>query len=143
MISQTAEYALRAVVFLAESGDTPQTIQQIARATQVPAGYLAKVMQELARAELVKSQRGLHGGFALLDAPSNVTVYQVVQAVDPIQRLRKCPLNKPAHCGGLCALHRRLDDAVGLIEQSFRDSTLADLLEQPIFASGPPEVERV
>ena len=62
MLSQTAEYALRVVVFLASREDNPATIAQIAAATQVPQGYLAKVLQSLARAGLTKSQRGLHGG---------------------------------------------------------------------------------
>lgn len=138
MISQTAEYALRAMVFLAEYGDRSHTIQQIASATEVPAGYLSKVMQSLARAGLVRSQRGKHGGFALAAAPEELTVYQVVQAVDPIPRITRCPLRNPAHEEGLCALHRRIDDATALIVQCFRDSTLADLLAKPIFRSEPP-----
>ena len=64
MISQTAEYALRAIVYLAGQ-ELPQTTQQIAATTRVPAGYLSKVLQALARGGLVHSQRGLHGGFTL------------------------------------------------------------------------------
>ena len=63
MISQTAEYALRAVVFLSMNVDAAFTTQQIAVATKVPAAYLSKVMQSLVRAGLVRSQRGLGGGF--------------------------------------------------------------------------------
>jgi Rrf2 family transcriptional regulator, nitric oxide-sensitive transcriptional repressor len=133
MISQTAEYALRAIVFLAEKGSKPQTIQQIARVTQVPAGYLSKVMQGLARSGLVNSQRGLHGGFTLAATPSELTIYEIVQAVDPIPRITRCPLNNPAHATELCALHRRLDEAAAQVERSFRESTVADLLTKPIF----------
>lgn len=53
MISQTAEYALRAIVFLADQRGTPRTTAQIAEVTQIPAGYLAKVMQSLSRVKLV------------------------------------------------------------------------------------------
>ncbi len=133
MISQTAEYALRAITFLAEQGNRPHTTQQIAQRTQVPAGYLSKVMQGLARSGLVSSQRGLKGGFTLARPPEQMTIYDIVQAVDPIRRITHCPLNNPAHRSQLCALHRRLDEAAALIEQSFRASTVADLVSKPIF----------
>ena len=144
MISQTAEYALRAIVFLAQQGEA-RTIQQIARATQVPGGYLSKVMQGLARNGLVSSQRGLGGGFSLNSAPGELTIYEIVQAVDPIARITRCPLHLPEHSEELCALHRRLDEAAALVEKSFRDSTVADLLAKPIFPTesveGTPSVE--
>ena len=61
IISRTAEYALRAVVHLAAAeGETvSQTVGQIAAGTQVPLGYLSKVLQSLSRAGLIVSQRGL------------------------------------------------------------------------------------
>ena len=130
MISQTAEYALRAVVFLAAQ-DRPQTTQQIADATHVPAGYLSKVLQGLARARLVHSQRGLHGGFTLARPPKRLTVWEVIDVVDPIQRIRSCPLGLKAHGVRLCAMHRRLDDAMASVEKAFRRSTVAELLADP------------
>src|SRR4051794_21543855 len=107
MISQTAEYALRAVVYLAFHKGEPRTVRQLAEPTQVPEGYLAKVMQGLSRAGLVRSQRGLHGGFTLAVPADELTVYDVVQAVDPIHRIKHCPLGLKGHVN-LCPLHRRL-----------------------------------
>lgn len=133
MLSQTAEYALRAVVYLAQNDNRPATIKQIAGPTQVPPGYLAKVMQSLARSGLLVSQRGLGGGFTLAVAPETLTIYEVVQAVDPIVRITRCPLNNPAHAVELCALHKRLDQAAALIEESFRSATVADMLAKPAF----------
>jgi Rrf2 family protein len=130
VISQTAEYALRAVVYLAGC-DRPQTTQQIAEVTRVPAGYLSKVLQSLARAELVHSQRGLHGGFTLARPPKKVTVWEVIDAVDPIQRIRSCPLGLKAHGVNLCPMHRRLDDAMASVEKAFKSSTVAELLADP------------
>ena len=133
MISQTAEYALRAMVHLAATSreQPPQTVEQIAAGTRVPAGYLAKVLQGLARAGLVTSQRGIGGGFRLSKPPDETTIYEVVQAVDPIRRIYHCPLGLPAHGTNLCPLHRRLDDAMEAIEAQFRATTLAQLLEEP------------
>jgi Rrf2 family protein len=129
MISQTAEYALRAAVYLAAEADTPQTVQQIAEVTRVPAGYLSKVMQSLSRAGIVHSQRGLHGGFTLQISADKLTVLDVVQAVDPIRRIRSCPLGLKGHIS-LCPLHRRLDHAIAMVEDALRQSTLAELLAE-------------
>ena len=131
MISQTAEYALRAVVCLGGQGDTPLTTQQIAEVTRVPSGYLAKVLQALGRAGLVTSQRGLHGGFLLARPLDQLSVLDVINAVDPLKRIETCPLGLPSHGTNLCPLHKRIDQAIAMVEQAFRDCTVAALLAEP------------
>lgn len=131
MISQTAEYALRAIVYLAAEPGTPKTTKQIAEATRVPVGYLSKVLRGLSRAGLIGSQRGLYGGSQLLKSPEELSIYEVVQAVEPIQRIRSCPLGLQAHGTRLCPLHRRLDEAMALVEESFRATTVAEILAEP------------
>ena len=131
MISQTAEYALRAVVYLADQAGEPRTNVQIAEATQVPTGYLAKVMQGLSRARVVNSQRGLNGGFTLKQAPNELTVLTVINAIDPIRRIHECPLGLPSHGTTLCPLHQRIDMAAALVEETFGDTTIAELLKVP------------
>ena len=127
MISQTTEYALRAIVHLA-AGTEPQTTQTIAAATKVSPGYLSKVLQILGRAGLVRSQRGLGGGFVLDADPATLTILDVVDAVDPIQRITHCPLKIEEHGTNLCPLHRQLDDAAHCVEQAFRNTTVLELL---------------
>jgi len=131
MISQTAEYALRAIVFLADQRGAPRTVTQIAEVTQVPAGYLAKVMQGLSRAQLVKSQRGLNGGFVLARDPQELSVLEVVNEVDPIRRYPECPLGIASHGRQLCPLHRRLDDAAQTVEDAFGNTMVAELSAVP------------
>lgn len=99
-LSQTAEYALRAVVFLAEHRGEAQTTQQIAEGCRVPAGYLSKVLQPLARAGVVSAQRGLGGGYVLEQDPATLTLLEVVSAVESIQRFRTCPARNPVHAPG-------------------------------------------
>lgn len=130
MISQTTEYALRAVVWLAANREKPLTAQQIAEATRVPAGYLAKVLQGLSRAGLLHSQRGLGGGFTLAVEPTALTMWQVVQAVDPLKRIHECPLGFEAHGMNLCPLHRELDRAIQGIEEAFSKCTINKLIEE-------------
>ena len=131
MFSQTVEYALRAVVHLADGAPAARTTDQIAAATRVPKPYLSKVLQGLVRAGIVTSQRGIGGGIALVKAPAELTVLEVVDAVEPIGRIRECPLGLEAHGVRLCPLHRRLDDALATVEEAFRRTTLAEILAEP------------
>lgn len=131
MISQTTEYALRAVVDLTFNADKPRTTQQIAEATRVPIGYLSKVLKELGRAGIVSAQRGPNGGFTLLRDPNELTLYEVISAVDPPKRIRECPLKLESHKLHLCPLHQRLDDALALVERVFKETTVAEVTADP------------
>jgi Rrf2 family nitric oxide-sensitive transcriptional repressor len=131
MISQTVEYALRAVVTIAQNAGQPCTAQKVSEITQVPAPYLSKVMQGLVRANLVASKRGLHGGFVLTKDPSELSILEVIDAVDPMKRIHKCPLDIGSHSGTLCPLHQRLDDAMATVEASFQNTSVAELLATP------------
>jgi Rrf2 family nitric oxide-sensitive transcriptional repressor len=131
MFSQTSEYALRVVVYLASLGDRPATIAQIAEATRVPASYLAKVLSNLSKAEVVRTQRGLHGGSVLARPADLISVYDVIQAVDPIKRITTCPLGLKSHGVNLCPLHRRLDQAIESVENAFRGSSIGELVAEP------------
>ena len=128
MFSQTAEYALRVVAYLATLKGEPATTRQVAAATRVPEGYLAKVIGSLSRAGVLTARRGLHGGSALARPPEEITIYDVMQAVAPLPRIRTCPLGIKAHGTALCPVHRRLDNALAMVEQAFRDSTIAALI---------------
>ena len=131
MISQTSEYALRVVVYLASLGGKQATIPQIAQGTRVPEGYLAKVLRNLALAELIRTQRGPQGGSVLARPAKEMTVYDVVQAVDPIERIKTCPLKIRGHGIHLCPLHRRLDQAIAMVEDAFRKTSIAELVRAP------------
>jgi Rrf2 family nitric oxide-sensitive transcriptional repressor len=130
MFSQTLEYALRVIVHLAgERG--PTTTSKIAKATRVPESYLAKVIQGLRRGGLIVAQRGLHGGSTLARPPEAITLFDVAQAIDPLPRITTCPLGLVSHGTRLCAVHQRLDEAMGHVERVFRTSTIAELLARP------------
>ncbi|MGE0605780.1 MAG: Rrf2 family transcriptional regulator [Pirellulales bacterium] len=131
MFSQTVEYALRAVVHLADQSPAARTTDQIAAATQVPKAYLSKVIQGLCRAKIVRSKRGLGGGVSLVESPSELTILDVVNAVEPIGRIRQCPLGLKTHGVRLCPLHKRMDNALAMVESAFQQTTLAELLAEP------------
>lgn len=128
MFSQTVEYALRAGVCLANEAPSGRTTVQIAEMTAVPAAYLSKVLQLLTKGGVVRSQRGVKGGFTLSKQPSEITLLDVVSAVEPMQRIDRCPLGFTVHFDQLCPLHRHLDSAVADLQENFRQTTLADFL---------------
>jgi Rrf2 family protein len=130
VISQTAEYALRAVVVLGSERAGPMTTRQIATRTRVPAGYLSKVLQALGRAGIVEAQRGLGGGFSLRKPLEELTVLDVINAVDPLKRIARCPLGLPEHGKSMCALHRRIDEGIALMESLFSETTIGRLLAE-------------
>lgn len=129
MISQSAEYALRAMVVLLSREDlTFCSAVDIATHARVPVDYMAKILNALVRSGLVIAQRGRNGGCKASRPASEISVYDIIQAVDPIRRIRTCPVGIPSHGKNLCPLHRKLDDAARYVEEAFRSTTMADLL---------------
>lgn len=131
MLSQTVEYALRAVVQLASIAPQASTTADLAVVTQVPQAYLAKVLQALVKAGIVASQRGASGGVSLARPAEKLTILDIVNATDPIQRIRTCPLELASHGTKLCPLHRRMDAALAQVEHAFRITTLAEVVGDP------------
>jgi Rrf2 family protein len=137
MFSDTVEYALRAIIHLAHEAPAARTTAQIAEATRVSKDYLSKILLGLAKKGIVQTQRGVGGGVALAKKPDELTILDVVNAVEPIRRLTTCPLNLPNHGANLCPLHRRMDAAMATVEEAFRNSTLAEVLADPSSTSVP------
>ncbi len=131
MISQTAEYALRAVVALAQHPEKPLTTAEIAQATKVPEFYLSKVLHGLAKGEIVFSKRGVNGGYILSCPADQIQLLSVINAVDPVKLIKSCPLKLKAHATNLCALHKKINLSIQLMEDVFRESTIQTILEEP------------
>lgn len=127
MLSNTAEYALRAIVHIATNQGRASTAADISKATKVPQSYLSKVLLDLVTGGIVLSQRGPNGGFSLAREPEAISVLDVVNAVDPIRRIETCPLGIPSHGKDLCRLHRKLDEAIAMVEESFRSSSISEM----------------
>ncbi len=129
VLSQTAEYALRAMVFLAMK-EAGATTEQIAHTTKVPSGYLSKILQQLGRSKLVVSQRGIGGGFVLSRASESISILVVINAVAPIEKMTSCPLGVQTHEINLCPLHKRISEAISTVEAAFAQTTLSELVKE-------------
>ncbi len=85
LYSKAAEYAIRAMVFLAEQAEGELTqLKDVAKKEEIPFHFLAKTMQILSRKGLVRSHRGPKGGFRLARPPAEITLYDIVDPIDHI-----------------------------------------------------------
>lgn len=127
MLPKTAEYALRAVVWLGRDPSQTESADHLAEQTKIPRRYLHKVLQDLVRAKLVRSQPGPGGGYALARSPEKITILDVVNGVAPLERIRRCPLGLRSHTR-LCPLHAELDRVYAAQEAALARVTIAQLL---------------
>lgn len=128
MLSKTAEYALRAVVCLGREPAAPVSADTLADQTQVPRRYLTRVLQDLCTAGMVRSRPGPGGGYELVKAAGKLTILDVVNVVDPIQRITSCPLGLDGH-KKLCPLHAQLDRAYAATEAAFAAVSIQSLVD--------------
>lgn len=127
MISKTAEYALRAVACMASQPGANLSADRLAELTKVPRRYLTRVLQDLAAAGLVQSRPGPGGGYELCRSSDKLTILDVVNTVEPIERIKKCPLGLKTHTK-LCPLHTELDKAYAATEAAFAKISIQDLI---------------
>jgi len=132
MFSMTTEYALRAAVYLGECQGTTQTSHRVAEVTQTPVRYAARVLQILTESGLAHSQRGPTGGLTLARPAEDITLLEVVRAIEPFERITGCPLNLEAHACQLCALHKIMDTVAADAERTLGGVTLADVMQAPV-----------
>lgn len=132
ILSQTAIYALNAVLYLAEAkGKDLVRVDEIAKALGVPRNYLSKILHTLARAGLLASTRGPRGGFRLRMDPSKLTLERVVLAFDELGERSQCLLGRD-FCSDRnpCAVHDRWKDVDAAMRAFFRGTTVLDLLKE-------------
>lgn len=130
ILSQTAEYALRAVVHLARhTGEEPVQALDLATATKVPENYLRKVLHELVRGGVLQSSRGKRGGFRLAVPAERLTLLAVITRFDRLTERRRCLLGR-AECSDAdpCPLHHRWKAMAERLARFFGTTTVADVV---------------
>jgi Rrf2 family protein len=130
MLSQTAEYALRTVLYLADRGDDRLVgADQLASTLGVPRNYLSKTLHRLTRERILASARGKGGGFRLATDPKRLTLLRVVEPFDAISAERRCLLGRPT-CNDRhpCPAHHRWKAVSTQVADFFRRTTVAQLI---------------
>jgi len=130
ILSQTAEYALRAVLFIGrQPEDHLVRVNEIAAALRIPRNYLSKILHALARSGVLASTRGKTGGFQLAVPVERLTLVRVVGEFDDVNQRRHCLLGNPV-CSDrtACTAHGQWKQAAEAVAAFFRDTTIGDLL---------------
>ncbi len=128
-LTRDGEYGVRAVLHLSANPLAFCGMREIARAQGIPENYLAKIMQQLARRELVRSRRGASGGYALARSPRHMTLRQVIEAIEGPIFLNVC-LIKKGECprDDICPVHDVWRTAQKKLLQALDSRTMEDLV---------------
>jgi Rrf2 family protein len=133
MLSQACIYGIQATIYLATQHSTGKYIpvQQIASAVQVPYQFLKKIMRTLTASGITMSQRSTHGGVALAHSPENITVLDVITALDGAELLTTQCILKFPHCGQEqpCPLHEAWSQERERLHQMFVHLTMSTIAE--------------
>ena len=130
MLSNSTKYAIKAVLFLALKTKNTKKImvKDISEPINVPQAYIAKLLQELSRKNIISSTRGPKGGFYLSDENREHSVMDIIEALDTERRinacqlsLEKCDIEKP------CPLHNILNPCKSNMVKSLQRVTIKEL----------------
>jgi|ERR1035438_3947129 Rrf2 family iron-sulfur cluster assembly transcriptional regulator len=116
-ITRAGEYGVLGLMNLARRPPGEMAmIEEVSRMEKIPGSFLAKIFQHLAKAGLVRSNRGAHGGFALARNPAQITVLEIIEAIEGKIIFQRCKQDKPdcEHVGGcaVCGLFGQAQDGV-------------------------------
>lgn len=142
ILSQTAQYALRAVVHLSEHPDRgPLRVDDIAHALHVPRNYLSKTLHALARAGVLDSTRGPSGGFELARPASHILLTEVLEPFGAVPDQHTCLLGHQV-CNDRkpCQAHEQWKGASAAMKAFFDRTTVADLAESHAHDASRQEV---
>ncbi|MCW5965261.1 MAG: Rrf2 family transcriptional regulator [Bryobacterales bacterium] len=127
--SRSSEYAIRAFVHLAQVTDSRFVmVKNIAEQEGIPSHFLAKILQQLARKGLLRSSKGPTGGFSLRQAPDDITLFSIVEALDGMGDYEKC-ISGLAECNdeAPCGMHDSWKDLRLRILDYLEGTSIADL----------------
>jgi len=113
-ITRQADYAVRAVLYLAQLGtDQRAATSQIAQEQKIPPSFLAKIVSQLSVAGILQTSRGARGGVSLARDPENISILEVVEAIDGPILLNECVSGNGSSCtfGDTCPMRPLWCDA--------------------------------
>ena len=133
MLSNTSKYAIRALIYLElySSPERKEGIKKIARELDIPSPFLGKILQVLAKRQLLGSTKGPHGGFYLKKPAIDITIMEVINTMDGKDSFDSCVI-RTTPCDDMrpCSLHHKLAPLRGKIKTLFSTETIADLVSE-------------
>ena len=131
LLSRACEYALQALLYIAAAPEGKYVLtREIAEQHELSYHFLGKILQVLVKNRLLNSQKGPGGGFRLAKPASEMTLHELINAIEGPDYLEGCVLGLP-YCGGdnPCPVHNQWAQAKEQIHQMFANRTIAQLLD--------------
>lgn len=130
LFTKASDYAVRILCYLANTGEAVCRTHSIADGTGIPESFLAKILGQLSRAGFVRSHRGAHGGFQLALNGREITMLDVVEAVDGPVAVNLCRSREPCEYQSRCPIEAAWNEAESALRASLRAHTIAVLAEK-------------
>ncbi len=132
LLTKKSEYALLSLISIAKS-DEPKNVDVLSRELNISKSFLAKIMQNLAKNEIVKSYKGVNGGFVLNKPYDNITILEITTAAEEkIPSVFECSpsiTSCPSDIGSCCTIWPLLNNLQSKINLFLKDLTLKDISE--------------
>ena len=133
LITRASEYAILSLIVLSKTS-APMDSETLSKELSIPKSFLAKILQTLAKNNILKSFKGVHGGFVLAKEPHEINMLQVMSSVegkapavfDCAASTKDCPSNKAE----ICSIWPFLNKLQGKIDSFLADLTLQDIMEE-------------
>ena len=105
-ITRETDYAIRCVLYLSGKEESIIMADEISRAMSIPKSFLAKILQKLTKAGIVKSFRGVKGGFRLAKKPQQISLLDIIEAIEGPTAMNRCALDASfCNFSGTCTVH--------------------------------------
>jgi len=132
-LSKKTEYALMAVKFMAKKPDgNSATAKEISEGYNIPYDLLSKVLQQLTKKKVIKSFQGIRGGYSLTRTPDNLTLYDIIRAVEPNYQIAECMQSgsseKDCTYFNCCMIRDPLAKVQKEIDKLFKSVTIYEIL---------------
>ena len=131
LFSKTTGYGIRALAYLAKQNDSQLCgLQEIATKENIPSAYLGKILGDLRKHQLLRSVKGIHGGYELAQPADSITLWDIYQILDPLVDCDRCILGL-SHCEEIvpCALHDSWLPIRENFEELLRTTTIAQIAD--------------
>jgi Rrf2 family protein len=129
-ITRETDYAIRCVLHLSESPNDAIVVDEIARARDIPKSFLSKILQKLTKANIVKSYRGVKGGFQIAKKPKQISLLDVIEATEGPVAMNRCAVNrKVCSLSYNCAVHPIWVELRKDVEKKLKKTDFAKLIE--------------
>ncbi len=133
MLSNTSKYAIRAVIYLAlySSNEKKAGIKEISAKLDIPTPFLGKILQLLAKRNILNSSKGPHGGFSLKKSALDISVMEIIEIIDGtdsfdicVIRTSRCSHEEP------CSLHDKISPLRSEMKSVYVTESIADLASE-------------